>query len=143
DLTRAVKAADIKMGYYYSLYEWYHPLWQNDKERFIQEHFLPQVKDLVERYQPDILWGDGEWDLPADQWKSQELLAWLFNESSVKDTVVINDRWGKGVRHHHGGYYTTEYDAAAEHDKPWEECRGIGFSFGYNQNEDIEDYNSA
>ncbi|MBN2329927.1 MAG: alpha-L-fucosidase [Candidatus Omnitrophica bacterium] len=143
DLTQAVKAVDIKMGFYYSLYEWYHPWWQNDKERFVQEHFLPQVKDLVERYQPDILWGDGEWDMTPEQWRSQEMLAWLFNESSVKDAVVINDRWGKGVRHHHGGYYTTEYDAAAEYDKPWEECRGMGFSFGYNQNEDIEDYNSA
>lgn len=27
-------------------------------------------------------------------------------------------------------------------DKPWEECRGMGFSFSYNQNEDIEDYSS-
>ena len=26
--------------------------------------------------------------------------------------------------------------------KPWEECRGMGFSFGYNQNEDAEDYNA-
>ena len=24
----------------------------------------------------------------------------------------------------------------------WEECRGIGLSFGYNQNEDLEDYTS-
>lgn len=143
DLTKAVKAQDIKMGFYYSLYEWYHPLWLNDKERFVDDHFHPQVKDLVESYQPDILWGDGEWDLEPEKWKSQELLAWLFNESSVKDTIVINDRWGKDVRHKHGGYYTTEYDATAEYDKPWEECRGMGFSFGYNQNEDIEDYNSA
>lgn len=27
--------------------------------------------------------------------------------------------------------------------KAWEECRGIGLSFGYNRNEDIEDYASA
>ena len=26
------------------------------------------------------------------------------------------------------------------YNKPWEECRGIGFSFGFNQNEDLEDY---
>lgn len=142
ELTPAVKNAGLKMGFYYSLYEWFHPWWQNDKERFIDEHFLPQVKDLVERYQPDILWGDGEWDLKPEQWKTPEMLAWLFNQSSVKDTVVINDRWGDGVRQKHGGYYTTEYDATASYDKPWEECRGMGFSFGYNYNEDIEDYNS-
>ena len=42
-------------------------------------------------------------------WKSEELLAWLFNESPCKDEVVVNDRWGKECRHKHGGYWTTEY----------------------------------
>lgn len=32
--------------------------------------------------------------------------------------------------------------AICQEDKPWEECRGMGFSFSYNQNEDIEDYSS-
>ena len=143
ELTTAVKKTDVKMGFYYSLYEWYHPWWQNDKERFVTEHFHPQFKDLVEKYQPDALWGDGEWDMEAEKWKTPELLAWLFNESSVKDSIVINDRWGKGIRKKHGGYFTTEYESEApEFDKPWEECRGMGFSFGYNQNEDAQDYNS-
>ena len=26
--------------------------------------------------------------------------------SPVKDTVVVNDRWGKGCTCKHGGYYT-------------------------------------
>ncbi len=142
ELTPAVKAAGLKMGFYYSLYEWFHPWWQSDKPRFITEHFHPQFKDLVQRYHPDIMWGDGEWDLEAADWKTPELLAWLFNESPVKDSVVVNDRWGKGIRQKHGGYYTTEYEATAEYNRPWEECRGMGFSFGYNHNEDIEDYNS-
>ncbi len=143
DLTKSVKDAGLKMGFYYSLYEWFHPWWQNDRERFVDEHFQPQFKDLVESYQPDIMWGDGEWDMNADKWKSADLMAWLFNESSVKNTVVINDRWGKEIRKHHGGYFTTEYEAEApEFQRPWEECRGMGFSFGYNQNEDAWDYSS-
>lgn len=142
-LSASVKDAGLKMGLYYSLYEWYHPWWKNDKERFVDEHFLPQIKDLVTKYKPDVLWADGEWDMEAEKWKSKEFLAWLFNESSVKHSIVINDRWGKGVRKHHGGYFTTEYEAeTSEFQKPWEECRGMGFSFGYNQNEDSEDYNS-
>ena len=142
DLTAAVKKTDVKMGLYYSLYEWFHPWWQNDRPRFVTDHFHPQFKDLIESYQPDIIWGDGEWDMPAEEWKTPELLTWLFNESSVKDKIVINDRWGKGIRKKHGGYFTTEYEAGATFDNPWEECRGMGFSFGYNQNEDAEDYNS-
>jgi len=144
ELTKSVKKAGLKMGLYYSLYEWYHPWWKNDKKRFVNEHFIPQIKDLVESYKPDILWPDGEWELTDKKWKSKEFLAWLYNSSSVKNTIVINDRWGKGIRKNHGGYYTTEYEAETpEFSHPWEECRGMGFSFGYNQNEDSEDYNSA
>ncbi|MBJ6368778.1 alpha-L-fucosidase [Snuella sedimenti] len=143
ELSEAVKKTDVKMGLYYSLYEWYHPWWQKDKERFVDEHFIPQVKDLVTKYSPDILWADGEWDMEDEKWKSKAFLAWLFNESNVKESIVVNDRWGKGIRKHHGGYFTTEYEAATpEFNKPWEECRGMGFSFGYNRNEDAQDYNS-
>ena len=77
--------------------------------------------------------------MPSAEWKSPELLAWLYNESPVKDDVIVNDRWGKETRHKHGGYYTTEYGAGlpdATH--PWEENRGMGFSYGYNRNEPLE-----
>ncbi len=142
ELTASIRETDIKLGFYYSLYEWFHPWWQSDKPRFVKEHYHPQFKDLIESYQPDLIWGDGEWDMTTDDWKSLDLLTWLFNESSVKDKIVINDRWGSETRKKHGGYFTTEYEAGTKFDKPWEECRGMGFSFGYNRNEDIEDYNS-
>lgn len=143
DLAKEVRKTDVKFGTYYSLYEWYNPLWLKDRKRFVDEHFLPQVKDLVTSYMPDILWTDGEWEMTSQQWKSEEFLAWLYNESPVKDTIIVNDRWGKEARHKHGGYYTTEYASSAKFDKPWEECRGIGFSFGYNRNEDLWDYSTA
>ena len=142
ELEKAIRKTNIKFGLYYSLYEWYHPLWIYDKDKFVSEHMFPQFKDLIEKYKPDIIWPDGEWSLTDDKWRSPELLTWLFNESSVANTIVINDRWGKGLRQKHGGYYTTEYEASSEFDKPWEECRGMGFSFGYNRAGDIEDYNS-
>jgi alpha-L-fucosidase len=142
DLSKAVKAVDLKMGFYYSLFEWYNPLWQKDKTKYVNEHFFPQIKNLVSRYKPDVLWADGEWDLTDEQWKSKELLAWLYNNDANKN-MIVNDRWGKDIRKHHGGFYTTEYGADFSADHPWEECRGIGFSFGYNRNEDLQDYNSA
>ncbi|MGX5819638.1 alpha-L-fucosidase [Chitinophaga lutea] len=144
DLTTAVRKTDMKMGFYYSLYEWYNPLYKNRQlKQYVEEHMLPQLKDLVTRYQPDIVWPDGEWEQSDTVWQSREFLAWLYNESPVKDKVVVNDRWGKNMRQKHGGYYTTEYEVGKTFARPWEECRGIGFSFGYNRNEDIEDYNSA
>ena len=147
ELTTAVKAKGLKMGFYYSFYEWYNPLYQSNVERYVEEHMLPQMKDLVSRYEPSIVWPDGEWDHPSEVWRSTEFLEWLFNESAVKDEVVVNDRWGKGCRSHHGDFYTTEYGKYAEMDQigaqhKWEECRGIGASFGYNRNEGVDDYAS-
>ncbi|GAB6011701.1 alpha-L-fucosidase [Viscerimonas tarda] len=149
DLTTAVKKEGLHMGFYYSLYEWFNPLYKSNLDEYVKDHMTPQMKDLINRYHPDVLWTDGEWDIPSEKWKSTEFLAWLYNESPVKETVVVNDRWGKETRSRHGGIYTTEYDLV--HDgkmdsnvqHPWEECRGIGHSFGFNRNEQLDDYSSS
>ena len=134
----------MKFGFYYSLYEWYNPLWLTDRERFVDAHLFPQFKDVVTRYQPAIIFSDGEWDMDSKRWKSEKLLAWLFNESGCRNEVVVNDRWGKDCRHKHGGYWTTEYAAGLKDGShPWEESRGMGYSYGYNRAERIDDYKSA
>jgi alpha-L-fucosidase len=139
------------MGFYYSLYEWFNPVYKSDVKRFVDEHFFPQFKDLVTRYQPSLIFADGEWEHPSETWRSPELLAWLFNESASRSDVVVNDRWGKETRGKHGGYYTTEYGEVhvgkgkdvPKDRHPWEENRGIGRSFGYNRNENVDDYRPA
>jgi alpha-L-fucosidase len=145
DLTKAVRAAGLKMGYYYSLYEWFNPLWLQDKKRFVSEHLFPQFKDLITRYQPSVIFSDGEWELTDTAWRSPELLAWLFNESPVAKEVVINDRWGSNTRGKNTGctYTTSEYGSGMDPNVIWEESRGIGHSYGYNRNEQLEDYQSS
>ncbi|MCW5962570.1 MAG: alpha-L-fucosidase [Bryobacterales bacterium] len=144
DLTDAVRAKGLRMGYYYSLYEWYNPLWEQDRNRYAVEHMHPQFKDLVTRYKPSVIFSDGEWDMPSEDWKSPELLAWLYNESPVGSDVVVNDRWGKESRHKHGDYFTTEYAAGMDSDAhAWEENRGMGFSYGYNRAENLSDYRTG
>jgi alpha-L-fucosidase len=143
DLMLAGRAKGLQMGIYYSLYEWYNPIWLPDKKRYVSEHLFPQFKDVVNHSKPAIIFSDGEWELPSDEWRSVELLAWLFNESPVADSVVIDDRWGKETRHKHGGYYTTEYTSGMQQSShPWEESRGMGFSYGYNRNETLTDYHT-
>jgi len=144
DLKTAVEKRDIRFGFYYSLYEWFNPLWLTDRPRYVREHMIPQFKDVVTRYAPALIFSDGEWDMPSADWHSEKLLAWLFNESPCRDYVVVNDRWGKECRHRHGGYYTTEYGAGmADASHPWEESRGMGHSYGYNRAETIDDYKPA
>ncbi|MFN8241816.1 MAG: alpha-L-fucosidase [Bacteroidales bacterium] len=151
DLTNSVKSRGIRMGYYYSLLEWYNPLYKRETiENYIDQHMIPQMKELVTNYKPDIFWTDGEWDYTSAELKSTDFLQWLFNESPVKETVAINDRWGKETRSKHGGYFTTEYDLVHDGDskdtkftRPWEECRGMAGSFGYNRNELYSDYSTS
>lgn len=144
DLGDAVRAKGLKMGFYYSLYEWYNPLWLADRALYVEKHMIPQFKDVVTRYEPSVIFSDGEWDMPDKNWRSEELLAWLFNESPCRDDVVVNDRWGKDIRHKHGGYYTTEYGAGmADASHPWEENRGMAHSFGYSRTETLSDYKTS
>jgi len=151
ELSAAVKNAGLHMGFYYSLLEWSHPLYKKESiDQWVDQHMLPQMKELVNAYKPEVIFSDGEWDYSSDTLKSAEFLAWLYNESPVKETVVVNDRWGKETRSKHGGYYTTEYDLV--HDQkgigdqaahPWEESRGIGTSYGYNRFETTDHYFSS
>ncbi|MDD4101752.1 MAG: alpha-L-fucosidase [Kiritimatiellae bacterium] len=147
ELSAAVKQAGLHMGFYYSLLEWGNPLYKENIGRWVAEMNLPQMKELVMRYEPEIVWTDGEWDYSDTELRSVDFLEWLYNESPVKETVVVNDRWGKKTRGKHGGHYTTEYDLVhsgssldAQFAHPWEECRGIGGSFGYNRFETTEHY---
>jgi len=144
DLFTAIRKTSVHPGMYYSLYEWYNPLWLKDRPRYVRDHMWPQMKELITTYRPEVFWTDGDWDASDSLWKSKEFLAWLYNESSVKDKIVTYDRWGAGLRFHHGGVYTPEYQPDLDFaDHYWEESRGMGFSYGYNREEDSWDYNSA
>jgi alpha-L-fucosidase len=144
EVAQAVRARGLRFGFYYSLYEWFNPLWKTDRARYVAEHMQPQFKDVVTRYQPSIIFADGEWELPSKAWGSEQLLAWLFNDTACKDEVVINDRWGSETRHQHGGYWTTEYGAGLKDGShPWEENRGMAYSYGYTRAERADDYKSA
>lgn len=144
DLFKAVRKTSVHAGMYYSLYEWFNPLWKTDRKKYATEHMWPQMKELFNTYQPDVFWTDGEWDESEDTWKSKEFLAWMYNESPVKDKVVTYDRWGKGVRFKHGAVFTPEYQPELDFENhAWEESRGMGYSYGYNREEDAWDYNST
>lgn len=144
DLFTAIRKTSVRPGMYYSLYEWFNPLWKADKEKYRDQHVWPQMKELINKYQPDVFWTDGDWDVSDEVWKSKEFISWMYNESTVKDRVVTYDRWGSNVRFHHGSVYTPEYQPDLDfEDHYWEESRGMGASYGYNREEDAWDYNSA
>ena len=158
----AMHANGLHAGFYYSLLEYGNPMWMNPETMpaFVENVNLVQLRELADDYGADIIWPDGEWGNTYKELRSEEYLAWLFNESRVRDTVVVNDRWGRALdrktsqRGVHGGHYTTEYGFETGEIKdgekgarttvhPWEECRGLGRSFGYNRQERADDYLTA
>lgn len=162
DLTIAVKNAGMKMGLYYSIPEWESskthreesgysiPLDHVEKykipeDEYVDKHLIPQLKELVNNYKPSLIFSDaGEWDGTDKQWKTKEFLRWLYNESPVKNEIVVNDRFAKGMPGNHGDYYSSEYkDASFSEPHPWEESRGIGSSYGFNRAENLEHYSSS
>ena len=135
-------------------------------DRVYRDYVEHHWKELIDRYEASLLWSDIGY---PPNYNLAELFAYFYNRRA---DGVINDRWfqtpiglrnplGKFVLKQaakwmekqgntnmpkvpHSDYLTTEYFG---HDHAttfkWEACRGIGNSFGYNQFETIDDYQTA
>ncbi|XP_059157552.1 alpha-L-fucosidase-like [Physella acuta] len=140
---------DLRFGLYHSLFEWFHPLYVADKnsgfktQDFVNQKTLPELYEIVNTYKPEVVWSDGDWDAPDMYWKSKEFLAWLYTDSPVKDTVVVNDRWGQNISCNHGGVYTCgdRYNPGVLQKHKWVNAMTIDkYSWGYRRNAHLSDY---
>ncbi|XP_060063347.1 alpha-L-fucosidase-like [Ylistrum balloti] len=143
------KKEGIKFGTYHSLFEWYNPLYLSDKangfktQDFVREKTLPELYELVNNYKSDVIWSDGDWETTDVYWNATEFLAWLYNESPVKDSVVVNDRWGKNIRCKHGGFLNCDdrYNPGVLQKRKWENSMTIDkYSWGYRRRARLDDF---
>ncbi|KRT85036.1 hypothetical protein AMK59_2040, partial [Oryctes borbonicus] len=148
ELADAVRNQSLRMGFYHSLYEWFNPRYLSDKEAnfstsvFVQNKVMPELTELVNLYEPDVIWSDGDWEAEDSYWKSTEFLAWLYNESPVRDTVVVNDRWGSGITCKHGDFYTCRdrYNPGVLQPHKWENAMTVDKdSWGFRRNMNYDD----
>ena len=111
EVAAAVRGAGLRFGAYHSMMEWFHPLYKAEKaanwstDQFVRLKIRPELEELVSAYQPDVLWSDGDGEAPDTYWNSTDFLAWLYNDSPVREKVVTNDRWGDGTSQKHGGFF--------------------------------------
>ncbi|MEJ3657136.1 alpha-L-fucosidase [Actinomycetes bacterium KLBMP 9759] len=145
EIARAVRDAGMRFGVYYSGgLDWYvadhlpviteRANRRRPNDAAYAAYAYLHVKDLIDRYRPDVLWNDIEWP-DAGKHDGSLGLAELFRHyyATVPDGLV-NDRWGAT----HRDYATSEYQHRLDSESApaWENCRGIGLSFGYNRVED-------
>ena len=137
DLTTAIQKRGLKMGLYYSGgYDWTFntgPIeTEHDYEAVKPEseafgkYAFAQIYELIDRYRPAVLWNDIDWSRTGNA---------LQVEADYYNTVtdgVIDDRFG--IKH--SDFTSPEYEKLDKiSEKKWEECRGLGRSFGYNRAE--------
>jgi alpha-L-fucosidase len=133
------------------------------------DYVTAQCRDLIDRYQPSVLWNDISWPSGGNL---AELFAYYYN---AVEEGVINDRWRepniprnqftdalvRGVggllqllwrfipernkrltfaTPMHCDFRTPEYEIVhTVSDRKWELARGVGHSFGANRHERLED----
>lgn len=180
DMTEAVRGQGMHMGLYYSGgYDWpYNDAVMKEAADVTlaapvtteyREFATSQVRELIDRYKPSVLWNDVSWPPGGNL---AELFAYYYNKVS---DGVINDRWlepsdKRGFIHdesmkiagrivqlmwshipektrtltfpsaHWFDFSTPEYKVFDSiQKKKWEATRGVGHSFGANRNERPQD----
>lgn len=94
------------------------------------------VRDLIRRYRPDILWNDINWPDEGKNFAPHGIGTVFEEYYAAKPDGLVNDRWHVP----HADYTTSEYQHLLECEQAqvWENCRGVGLSFGYNEAEGRE-----
>ncbi|WP_328996217.1 alpha-L-fucosidase [Kribbella sp. NBC_01245] len=161
----ARERTDLKAGFYYSLYEWSNPSYTGRPvtnpytgatvpytgapvvSDYVGQYMLPQMQELIDQYDPDILWCDGQWEKSASYWRTAGVLADYYNKAknrpNPKEVAVANrcKIESGNLDSTELDFQTPEYTVKPDIDADkWESSRGIAHSYGFNQNEPIEDY---
>jgi alpha-L-fucosidase len=133
ELADAVHRHGLKLGWYYSTRDWYHPDYLvGDNSRY-NDFYHGQIRELLTHYgEVDVLWFDhvaGTWD----DYRFEELFDMIYE---LQPDIIINNRAARFVFGHKAGtpapelvaltkgdYVTPEGKIGVFHKEfPWETC---------------------
>lgn len=161
ELAAAAKKHGMKFGFYYShAFDWEHPdapgndweyqnpggdqligganwfdnhpEWLPKAARYVDQKAIPQIKELIRKYHPDILWFDTPHKLPLS-----ENLRILHAIRETDPGIVINGRLARSASRNFGDYLNTG-DRPAELrtvDGDWEAIPTTNESYGYSKHD--------
>ena len=111
---------------------WYdnHPEWLANATKYVDEKAIPQIKELITKYHPDILWFDTPHKLPLS-----ENIRILKAIREIDERVVVNGRLVRFANSNFGDYRNTAdrpaefYPVAGD----WEAIPTTNESYGYSK----------
>lgn len=153
ELKKACDAHGVKLCFYHSIMDWHHPHAQSvfyptynrtdtanaDFPKYVEQYMKPQLRELLAKYDPAVMWFDGEWMGDWTETQGRD----LYNElRNIKPSLIINNRVGKGRQgmqgmskgdqRYAGDFGTPEQeilDGAVDLD--WESCMTMNDTWGY------------
>ncbi len=159
ELRNAAKKYGIKFGFYYShAFDWENPdapgndwyynnpggdkllfgkdWWLKDTafiskaDKYVNEKAIPQIKELIRKYNPDILWFDTPHKLPLF-----ENIKILKSIREIAPNIVVNGRLARFDDFNFGDYINTGDRAAHFHHVKglWESIPTTNESYGYSK----------
>ncbi len=152
EISEACKKHGIRFGTYYSIIDWNHPThdipdgdakdvnrkrWQypklvEDKKSEYVQYMKSQVKELIEKYDTDILWFDGDW---TDYWTMEDGNDLYQYIRELKPEIIINNRVSKRKDFKKDFGTPEQYHPDTELDYYWEACYTMNDSWGFKIND--------
>ncbi|RZK79693.1 MAG: alpha-L-fucosidase [Pedobacter sp.] len=153
ELSDACRAAGIKFCLYHSILDWHQPdakskdykrqaIEHPDFNKYRETYLKPQLAELIRKYNPEVLWFDGEWIPEWSEQQGKDLYNYLRN---IKPSLIINNRVSKarggmeGMNKYEnaaGDFGTPEQEIlkGASQDY-WESCMTLNSNWGYVKND--------
>lgn len=145
----ALRKDGLKVGLYYSLPDWSYrdyDVFTRQKKRYrlkddparwqrFLDYYQGQLKEIADRYNPDLYWFDGDWEHSASEWQSAKVRERILTHNP---NAIINSRLKD-----YGDYDTPEQGVPVLRpaSKYWELCLTMNQSWGYQPRD--EQYKNA
>ncbi len=146
ELSVACQKHGLKFGTYYSIIDWHHGSQERNidgpknSERWSQirmktnrkaqyvEYMKNQIKELIDNYDTDILWFDGDWVYWWNTLDGDDLYNYVRN---LKPSIIINNRVSKRPKFKKDFGTPEQKHPETSPNYYWEACYTLNTSWGY------------
>ena len=133
ELADACHKGGLKLGYYYSPVDWYHPDYRTENHARYIEFMHGQLREICSNYgKIDIIWFDGLGGTAKD-WDSENLFKMI---RKLQPNVIINNRAGLPADHDTPEQRIGKF----QNDRPWETCMTICRQWAWKPNDRMKSF---